>query len=157
MSIGNKNWIKDDVWRPERQIYIRQDVCKSLIVTFTSVPNKQSVIIRFTIRSDTHFNFQLGVKFFKNECRVWNVNRVYLLKMENTIIQLVFLADSCNFLGKKMNLKIIIGEHNLSWEKQHNSLNSFPDLHIDLCLKFIEFLLGISDRILSCKQQTLAA
>lgn len=39
-------------------------------VTFTSAPNKQSVIIRFNIRSDTHFNFQLGVKFSKNECRV---------------------------------------------------------------------------------------
>ena len=112
---------------------------KNLIVTFTSAPNKQSVIIRFNIRSDTHFNFQLGVKFSKNEYRVWNVNRVYLLKMENTIIQLVFLADSCNFLVKKMNLKIIIGEHNLSWEKQYNSLNSFPDLHIDLCLKFRVF------------------
>ena len=110
MSIENKNWIKDDVWRLERQIYIRQDVCKNLFVTFTSAPNKQSVIIRFNIRSDTHFNFQLGVKFSKNECRVWNVNRVYLLKMKNTIIQLVFLEDSCSFLGEKMNLKIIIGE-----------------------------------------------
>ena len=43
---------------------------KNLIVTFTSAPNKQSVIIRFNIRSDTHFNFQLGVKFSKNEYRV---------------------------------------------------------------------------------------
>lgn len=50
----------------------------------------------------------------------------------------------CRFLQfsreKKMNLKIIIGEHNLSWEKQYKSSNSFPDLHIDLCLKFRVFI-----------------
>lgn len=67
----------------------------------------------------------------------------------------LFYLQVFEICWEKLNLKIIIGEHNHPWEKQYKNTNSFPNIHINLCLKLRLFLPGISDGILSFKQQKL--